>query len=185
MVFTGQADACGSHFADDLSVCIPAQGHKGANVRERGEIPVLVRQEDRDDAASLNMQFRQEFGRHALAVHNDPLHAGLLHVLFIALQQRGNTHGEMLIAPMGRRQERVAVLVVEQEQCSAAQDDAQTPDKSSWEQHITVDRLAMSIHITGEHLRLLHLVRWGMPEVRCPAGQSIGQMFCTIGASHL
>src|SRR6266568_356349 len=55
VVLTGQADASGSHFTDELSVGIPAQGYKGSYARKRGEIPILIGLQDRDHMASLRV----------------------------------------------------------------------------------------------------------------------------------
>src|SRR5258708_37587630 len=101
------------------------------------------------------MQSYQERGGHALAIYDHPCDVGVLHVLLIALKQRRNTHRQVLISPMGRDQEGMAMLVVQQEERPAPQDDAQAPDESSRNEHVTVDRLAMAVNIAGQCLRRL------------------------------
>lgn len=102
MVFTWQTDTRWSHFAGDLPVGIHAQRYKGADVRKRGEIPILTGLQDRDDAASVRMQPRQELGGHTLAVYNHSRDLAISRVLFIPFQKCGDTHGQMLVAAMGR-----------------------------------------------------------------------------------
>ena len=73
-------------------------------------------------------------------------------VLFIPFQKYGDAHGEMLVSAMGGNAQGMAVLVVEQQQRPAAQDDAQTPDQPARDEHLTVDWFAMSIHIAGQRV---------------------------------
>jgi len=44
----------------------------------------------------------------------------------------------------------MAVLVVQQQERAAPQNDAQTPDQSAREKHVTVDVLTMPIDIAGQ-----------------------------------
>jgi hypothetical protein len=138
--------------------------------------------------ASLSMELRKEFGGHALAVHNHARDLTVPCVLFILLQKCGNTQGEMLVPAMGGDKQRMALLVVQQQERPAAQNHAQTPDQSAREEHLTVDRLAMAIHVAGQCMGVFsfsHFFRWGMPEVGGPRCQGIREAFCATGVSHL
>jgi hypothetical protein len=106
-------------------------------------------------------------------------------VLLIPLQKCGDAHGEMLVSAMGSSEEGMAMLVMEQQERSAAQDHAQTPDQPAREKHVTVDGFAMPIHITGQRKRPLGFLRFSdrMPELSSPARESIGEAFDTISAS--
>ncbi len=73
----------------------------------------------------------------------------MLCVLFIARQECGDARSEMLIAAMSGHKQGMTVPVVQQEERSAAQDHTQAPDQSTWNEHLTVDRFAMPVHITG------------------------------------
>ena len=146
MIFTGQADASVRHFTDDLSVNISAQGHKSSHTRKRGEIPILIRLQDGDRMASLSMQAGEERGGHALAIYDHARDLAVSRVLFIPLQKCGDAHGEMLVSAMGSDEQGMAVLVVQQQERPAAQNHAQTPNQSAWDEHLTVDRLAVSIY---------------------------------------
>ena len=80
----------------------------------------------------------------------------------------------MLVAAMGGYKQGMTVLVMQQEKGSAAQDDAQTPDQPTWDERVTVDGLAMSVHIAGQRVRLCCFscfFHWCVPEVRGPAGK--------------
>ena len=66
-------------------------------------------------------------------------------VLFIPFQKYGDAHGEMLVSAMGGNAQGMAVLVVQQQERAAPQNDAQTPDQSAREEHVTVDGLTMPI----------------------------------------
>src|SRR5258708_8467032 len=66
-------------------------------------------------------------------------------VLFIPFQKYGDAHGEMLVSAMGGNAQGMAVLVVQQQERAAPQNDAQTPDQSAREKHVTVDGLTMPI----------------------------------------
>jgi hypothetical protein len=113
MVFTGQTDASGSHFTDNLSVGIYAQRHKHTHLGEGGEIPILIGLQDRDYMASLRMQAGEKFGSHALPIHDYSCNLAALCVLFIPLQKCGDAHGEMLISSMSGDKQRMALLVVQ------------------------------------------------------------------------
>jgi len=58
------------------------------------------------------------------------------------------------------------------------------------EQNVTVDRLAVPIKITGQRLKMVWVFSFcccfnGMPEVRGPGAERIGEAFGSIGASDL
>src|SRR5689334_4685548 len=52
----------------------------------------------------------------------------------------------MLISSMSRHQKRMAVLVVQQQAFTAAQDDTETSNQSARDERLSVDRLVMPIH---------------------------------------
>ena len=190
MIFTGQADASGSHFTDDLSVDILAQGYKSSYVGKRGKIPVLICLQDGDHMASLSMQSGEELGGHTLTVHDHSRDLAVSRVLFILLQKCGDAHSEMLVSAVGGHEQGMALLVMPQQERSAAQDHAQTPDQSAREEHVTVDGFAMAIHITGQRVELFSSRRsfgfFGrMPEMGGPAREGIGPAFGTIVAGDL
>ena len=145
VVLTGQADASGSHFTDELSVDIPAQGYKGSYARKRGEIPILIGLQDRDHSADARRSRRLQRAHGALAVHDHSRDLAVSCVLFIPLQKYRDAHGEMLVSAMGGNAQGMAVLVVQQQERAAPQNDAQTPDQSAGEKHVTVDGLTMPI----------------------------------------
>ena len=66
-------------------------------------------------------------------------------VLVIPFQKYGDAHGEMLVKAQGGNAQGMAVLVVQQQERAAPQNDAQTPDQSAREKHVTVDGLTMPI----------------------------------------
>ena len=76
----------------------------------------------------------------------------MLRVLFIARQECGEARSKMLVPSVGGDEQGMTVLVVEQQERSAAQDDAQTPDQSARDEHLTVDRFTMAIHIAGQRV---------------------------------
>ncbi len=86
---------------------------------------------------------------------------------------------------MGGDEQGMALLVMKQHECPAAQDDAQTPNQPSRDKDLTVDRLAMPVYIAGQPLGTLRLCSWYMPEVGGPAGEGIREARCAIGISHL
>jgi len=90
----------------------------------------------------------------------------------------------MLVPSMRGDKQGMAVLVVEQEERPAAQDHTQTPDQSAGEEHVTVNGLAMTIHITGQGVRLLSSLSFSgrMPELCGPGREGIGETFGPIGA---
>ena len=85
----------------------------------------------------------------------------------------------MLVATMGGHEQGMSLLVVQQQERSAAQNHTETSDQSSWEQHIAVDRLPVAIHIAGQR-RGMFGISTGlcpfcgeMPEIGGPGGQGI------------
>ena len=113
MVFAWQGNARWRYFADDLPVYVCAERHKGSHVGKGREISILIRLQDRDHAAPLGVQARQEFGGHALPVHDHSCDLGVPHLLFITCQKCGDTCDEMLVAAMGGDKQWVALLVVQ------------------------------------------------------------------------
>src|SRR5260370_2946406 len=93
------------------------------------------------------MQTGEEFGGHALPIYDHSCDLTVIRVLLIARQECGDARSEMLVPSMGGDEQRMAVLVVEQQERSASQDDAQTPDQSARDEHLTVYRVAMAIHV--------------------------------------
>ena len=187
MIFTGQADASVRHFTDDLSVNISAQGHKSSHIRKRGEIPILIRLQDGDRMASLSMQAGEERGGHALAIYDHARDLAVSRVLFIPLQKCGDAHGEMLVSAMGSDEQGMAVLVVQQQERPAAQNHAQTPNQSAWDEHLTVDRLAVSIYIAGQRAGVFGFscaLGW-MKDAGGPAREDIGEAFGAVGPGDL
>lgn len=168
-------------------MCVCAERYKGAHFGEGREISILIGLQDRDHVASIGVQARQEFGGHALAIHNHPCDLAVSRMLFIPLQKCGNARCQMLIATMGSGEERMTVLVMQQKERSATQDDAQTSNQSAREEHVAVDRLAMSVHIAGERIVLFGFScfsHW-VPEVRSPAGKGRGPALNSIEADDV
>jgi hypothetical protein len=94
-------------------VGIGPERHKGADVRERGKIAILIGLQNRDDPASFGLEFCEKFRGHALAIHDQTRHLAVSHKLFILCQQGGNTDCQMLIAAMGADKEGMALLVMQ------------------------------------------------------------------------
>jgi hypothetical protein len=96
-----------------------------------------------------------------------PSRSTIIRVLFIPFQKYGDAHGEMLVSAMGGNAQGMAVLVVQQQERAAPQNDAQTPDQSAREKHVTVDGLTMPIDIAGQRMGLGCVFcesLWGMPK---------------------
>ena len=79
---------------------------------------------------------------------------------------------------------------MQQEECSAPQDNTETPNESTRDKHITVNRLAVPIDITGQCLKMVRVFSFcwflnRMPEVRGPTGKQIGEAFGTISTGQL
>src|SRR5260221_3828642 len=108
-------------------------------------------------------------------------------MLFIPLQKCGDAHGEMLVSTMGRYAEGMALLVVQQQERSATQNHAQTPDQSAWDEYLTVDRLPVAIHIAGQRIEVFGFscVLGRMPELGGPAREGRSPAFGPIGTGHL
>jgi hypothetical protein len=109
-------------------------------------------------------------------------------VLFIPFQKYGDAHGEMLVSAMGGNAQGMAVLVVQQQERAAPQNDAQTPDQSAWEKHVTVDGLTMPIDIAGQRMGLGCVFcesLWGMKDAGAPTCKSRREAVCAIGIGHL
>jgi hypothetical protein len=185
MVFTRQADASRSHFADDVSVGVCAQRHKGSHLREGGEIPILRGLQDRDHGSALRMQTGQKLCGHPFSIHNDSLDLGTLLAVFIARKDGGQSHGQMLIPSMRCSQKGMPLLVMKQHQCPAAQDHSQASDQSTGNEHFAVDGLTMSVYVTRERLRFPRIFSFWMPEIGRPPRQGIREAFCAARLSDL
>jgi len=93
----------------------------------------------------------------------------------------------MLVSAMGGNAQGMAVLVVQQQERAAPQNDAQTPDQSAREKHVTVDGLTMPIDIAGQRRGLGCVFcesLWGMPELGAPTCKSRCEAVCAIGIGH-
>src|SRR5258708_5758636 len=97
----------------------------------------------------------------------------------------GNPAVKCLIPSMCCRQQWMPLVVMKQDQCSAAQDRTQASDQSSRNEYIAVDGLAMSIDIAGERTPFIVTLDFWMPEIRCPPRQGIGQAFGSASMGHL
>src|SRR5260370_7781621 len=108
-------------------------------------------------------------------------------VLFIPFQKYGDAHGEMLVSAMGGNAQGMAVLVVQQQERAAPQNDAQTPDQSAREKHVTVDGLTMPIDIAGQRMGLGCVFcegLWGMPELVPPPCKTRRKPFSAFSICH-
>lgn len=171
-----------------MGIC--AEWLKGTDLGERGQIAILVGLQDRDDDPSFRVQSRQEFGRHTLPIHDHPGDVAGLYLLLIALQKCGKARGEMLISSMGGDEQRMALGIMQQQERSAPQDDAQPPDQPTREEQITVDRFAVTIEIAGQCLQMVRVVGFccsfnGMPQMLDPGSEHIGEAFGPIGTGNL
>ncbi len=124
MILAGQGNTRRCDFPEDLPLRGRCERLKGPHIGERGQIAILIGLQDRDHDAPFRVQQRRECGGHTFPIHNHPCDVAGLHVLLIVLQERGDACGEVLVSPMGRDKERMALLVVQQQQGSAPQDDA-------------------------------------------------------------
>src|SRR6266567_651243 len=190
MVFAWQSNASRGYLADDLPVGIRAQGHKGPHLGEGGEVAILIGLQDRDDAAPFLVQAGEKFGGHPLPIHNHACHLTGLDALLIACQERRNSCGEMLVSPMGGDEKRMAVLVVQQEECPTTQNSTQAPNESTWEEHVTVDGEAQAVHIASQLMGRLGSLRFlrffgRMPKLGGPAREGIREAFGTVGTGNL
>ena len=81
----------------------------------------------------------------------------------------------------------MALLVVEQQKRPAAQDHTQTPDESSWDEHVTVDSEAQAIHIAGKRVGVFGFswVLGRMKDAGGPAREGICQAFGARSLGHL
>jgi hypothetical protein len=101
-------------------VGVSTQGHKGTDIREGGEIPILIGLQNRHHAASFRTQAGEKFGGHALPIHDHACDLAMLRVLFIARQECGDSSGKMLVAARGGHKQRMTLLVMQQQERSAA-----------------------------------------------------------------
>src|ERR1051326_6702700 len=90
----------------------------------------------------------------------------------------------MVVATVGGCEERVTVLIMQQDECSTSQHRRQPPHQSSRDQRLGVHRLAMSIDVEGGGLAKGFLY-WRMPQLSRPSSKHIGQRFSLIRLGHL
>jgi hypothetical protein len=166
-------------------VGVYAQGHKGANIGEGGEISILRGLQDCDDGPALRMETGQELCCHAFPIHNDSLDLCAPLVFFIARNDGGQSHGQMLIPSMRGCQQWVPLIVMKQRQCPATQDHSQASDQPTRNEHFTVNGLAMSVDVTRERLRFFRIFGFWMPEIGRPPRQGIREAFCAARLSDL
>src|SRR5712692_737542 len=174
MVRTWQADTSRGHFSDNLAFGVSTQGKKGSHITERVQILILIRAQDRHHCPSFSMQMSQELGAHAFTIHNDPLHLDMLLVVFVAFNDGGQPHHQMLIPPMCGSKQGMSLLIVEQDQSAAAKNRSQAPNQSARNEHIAVNRLAMTIDVARQSALRFGCLVSGMPELPRPMGQSVG-----------
>ncbi len=108
-------------------------------------------------------------------------------MLFIPFQKYGDAHGAMLVKAQGGNAQGMAVLVVQQQERAAPQNDAQTPDQSAREKHVTVDGLTMPIDIAGQRMGLGCVFcesLWGMKDAGTPTCKSRCEAVYAIGIGH-
>ena len=78
-----QRNPCGSDFPHHLPLRICAQRHTFPDLREGGQIPILIGPQNGHRRSPSGMQAGEELHRHPFTIHNDLTHVGLCSHLFI------------------------------------------------------------------------------------------------------
>ena len=79
----------------------------------------------------------------------------------------------MLVSSMGGDQQRAALLIMQHHESATAQDFSRSPDQSTWDERIGVDRLAVSVNIEDRNWVLCLL--WCLLPQR---SSKAGERFC-------
>ena len=126
---------------------IHREGDKRTNMSEGVESAILVRLEDGDHGAILCAQLCQEVCCHRLAVYYKASQMESFGRLFIVGEYLRNPVGQVEITAMCGRKEWMPLIVMQQHECTTAQDFARVADESSRNQGIGVDSFAMPIDV--------------------------------------
>jgi hypothetical protein len=109
-----QAEASQCHFSDHLPVLINVQRNKFPHLPKRLQAGILIGAQHGDERPSCLDQLRQELCRHALAIHDNTPDALQVSRLLIGGEDRWQSTRQMGVSPMGRDQQGVALLIVQE-----------------------------------------------------------------------
>ena len=85
---------------------------------------------------------------------------------------------------MGGGEEGMPAGIMQEQQCSAAQDLARAPDQAAGDQMIGIHRFLVSIEVE-DGWWLAWLRRCTRPELGGPGGKAVGERFIAPGTRHL
>ena len=161
---------------------IPYQRHKDSHLGERGNAVVRVGAQQGDHGAARRDQAGQEVTAHALTVNHYMTDAPIPGRRRVAGQDLRQANRQMRVAAMRGGQQRMSKGIVEQDECPTAFDRARAPDQPVRNAVIRVDRRAVTITVmVGGCGRFCG---GGVPELRGPAGQRIGEVGSGTGVGE-
>jgi hypothetical protein len=130
-------------------------------------------------------QVSQERRGHPFSIHNDACMCRFPTSLLITSQSLWQSHRQMLIATRGRRQARMPLLIMQKHQRTPSQDFAGTPNQSTRDQAISIDRLAVTIDVKTRRSFLPNILVLGFPQMGRPGAKGGSQRFRPIGFGKL
>ena len=137
---------------------------------------ILVGSQHGDHRTSFACQCGQEFRRHTLPIHHDALNAVQPSRLLVARDHSWQSHRQMLIPSMRRHEERVAFLIVQDDERTATQNLFNASHQPTGNQVICVDGFAVPIDVKNRNRAGCQM--WSrLPERSCPVCQSLGEGF--------
>ena len=98
------------------------EGHERADIGKGVESVLLIRFQDGRHGTSLHTHLCQEIGCHRLAIHNEVGQMHNLGGLLVTGEHLRNALGQMPITTMCGRKQWMPLVVMQEGQCTAAQD---------------------------------------------------------------
>lgn len=128
--------------------------------------------------------FPASFGGHPFPIDDQPLECHIAGHCFILRHQAWGTRGQVQVAAMGGSQERMASVIVQQQEGATAQDFAGAPNHSTRDEASAVHGFSVPIQEEDGHRWFAVLCGW-FPQACRPGCQRIGQRFSTARLRHL
>jgi hypothetical protein len=104
--------------------------------------------------------FERRLRRHPFPIDDEPPEWPLVRRRFIPCEEAWSAQGQVQVAAMGGYQERMAPVVMQEQECPTAQDLASTPNHAPWQQVIAENWFPVSVHVVGRQDRPAFLGSW-------------------------
>jgi len=128
--------------------------------------------------------FERRLGGHSFPINDQPPNRRLKSGRFIPGKESGSAERQVHVTPMGRCQERMTAIIVQEQEGATAQNLAGAANHATWQKATAVHWFPMAIQEEDRHRWFAVLCGW-FPQARRPVCQRIGQCFSATRLRYL